>query len=98
MNKTIITSLLSSLLLVGTLSSQAAADTENGQELHDKDCLGCHGTEVYTREGRTLSNFFDLKRQVSMCITMTGKGSDWFPDDQTDVVEYMNASFYHFKP
>ncbi|MBT3198014.1 MAG: cytochrome c [Gammaproteobacteria bacterium] len=85
------------LLLAIATPMTTWADSENGQELHDTDCLGCHGTEVYTRENRTINDFFGLKRQVSMCITVTGKGADWFPEDQADVVEYMNQSFYHTK-
>lgn len=49
------------------------------------------------KEDTKLKTLFDLKRQVSMCTTMTGAGADWFPEDQDDVVEYMNKAFYHVK-
>ncbi len=88
-----------SVLLLLSATTVAVADPENGKELHDPECMGCHGTEVYTRtEGRMVKDLFGLKRMVSMCIERTGKGADWFPEDQDDVVEYMNKEFYHFKP
>ncbi len=88
--------LIPAILFALLLPGSTLADPENGQELHDAECLRCHGTDVYTREERKLGTFFDLKRQVSMCITMTGAGADWFPEDQDDVIEYMNKAFYHF--
>lgn len=91
------TQLISALLFTLLLPTAGVADTENGQELHDAECLRCHGTEPYMKEDTKLKTIFDLKRQVSMCITMTGAGADWFPEDQDDVVEYMNKAFYHVK-
>lgn len=89
------------LLLAGTLcAAPAMADIENGKELHDEECMGCHGTEAYGVKGDNIEidDYFGVKRILSLCIQNTGKGSDWFPEDQEDVLEYMNTEFYKFKP
>jgi len=87
------------ILLLSTTATAVWADPENGKELHDPECMGCHSTEVYTRGAKgKVTDFTGLKRMVSMCITNTGKGADWFPEDQEEVIEYMNQEFYHLKP
>lgn len=95
MKKTIAT-----LLLLGSAPLALAADLENGQELHDGECLGCHGTDAYGVKGDNIevSDYFGLKRILSLCIQNTGKGADWFPEDQDDVLAYMNQTFYKFNP
>ncbi len=89
--------LLPAMLFILLFPLAGAADTDNGKELHDADCMRCHGNETYMKDDTKLKTLFDLKRQVSMCITMTGAGADWFPEDQDDVVEYMNEAFYQLK-
>jgi mono/diheme cytochrome c family protein len=88
------------LLFTAALSAPVLADVENGKELHDAECLGCHGSEAYGVKGDNIdvNDYFGLKRILSLCIQNTGKGADWFPEDQADVLEYMNSEFYHFKP
>ena len=86
------------LLILAATTSVTLADSENGKELHDPECTGYHGTELYSRSDRKVTDHFGLKRQLSMCIQMTGKGADWFPEDQDDVLDYMNTEFYRFTP
>ncbi|MBT3347328.1 MAG: cytochrome c [Thiotrichales bacterium] len=92
--KKLIAPLLFTSLLPITLQ---AADLDNGKELHDAECLRCHGTEPYTKDGRAVESYSALSRRISMCISMTGAGAEWFPEDQEDVLEHLNAAYYHFK-
>jgi cytochrome c5 len=87
--------------LAGLLASAlAAADVENGKSLHDDSCISCHLMDdhlaLYTREGRKVSSLHSLGGQVSMCTQVLNV--DWFPEDERDVVEYLNATYYQFKP
>ncbi|MBF0107832.1 MAG: cytochrome c [Magnetococcales bacterium] len=80
-----------------------AADAENGKKLHDASCITpCHAQRVngtsnqlYTRENnkKTLEA---LRAQVATCNQMV-LSSKWFPEDEADVVEYLNKEFYHLK-
>ena len=73
----------------------AAADIENGEELHFDDCTGCHQEEVYTRENRVVGNLERLGRQVRFCKDTVG--AQWFDEDVEDVIEYLNKTYYHFE-
>ncbi len=78
------------------LSSMAAqADVAHGKALVEKSCTACHTSTVYSRSDRRIKNLIGLQRQVSGC-TRPAKVS-WNKQDITDVVEYLNKEFYHFK-
>ncbi|MBF0370819.1 MAG: hypothetical protein HQL52_15315 [Magnetococcales bacterium] len=91
------------------LAAQApqAAEPANpvrGQELHDPSCLTeCHArraggeaNRLYTRKNRKQDSLAKLKAQVSFCNQQV-LGSEWWPEDEADVVGYLNKAFYHFK-
>ncbi|MBF0293663.1 MAG: hypothetical protein HQL96_00620 [Magnetococcales bacterium] len=90
-------------LLVAASGSAMAADAVRGKELHDKSCKGaCHASRgngnpdaLYQRPNRK-ETLEKLKVQVSFCNQQVLK-SEWFPEDEADVVAYLNATFYHFK-
>lgn len=92
-------------LLGLTIATQPlwAADPVRGKTLHDKGCVtGCHAargkgdeTALYQRERRK-DSLEKLQAQVSFCNQQVLK-SEWFPEDEADVVAYLNATFYHFK-
>lgn len=69
-------------------------DPQVGQALVDKHCYQCHGTEVYTRENRRVSNLSELRNQVQRCDQMLGL--KWFETDIADVTAYLNQAFYKF--
>ncbi len=92
--------LLSSLIILLAASNPTYADTENGKSLHDAKCKTCHmvggdHSVLYTREGRKIKNYSKLKGQVSFC--MQNFNADWFPEEEADVVNYINDQYYHFK-
>ena len=73
----------------------AAADIENGDDLHFEHCTGCHDSGVYTRSDRKIRDLAALGRQVRFCKDTIG--APWFDDEVDDVIAYLNASFYHFQ-
>jgi mono/diheme cytochrome c family protein len=92
---------LMSLLAVAT-SAGAAGDPKTGKLLHDKHCIGCHakmfggdGTNIYTRSPRLINDKTALAQRVAMCAAQAG--AKWLPEDEADVVAYLNQQFYKFK-
>ena len=86
------------LILIGILvatSPAVVADAARGKELHDEQCMKCHGTEVYTRSDHFIKDREALAKQVQRC--QLSAGAQWFDDDVNDVVEYLNTTFYKFE-
>jgi hypothetical protein len=70
-------------------------DAKTGQALHDKSCVACHGTQVYSRNDRKIKTPAQLAGRISGCNANTGAG--WFPEEEQHVGAYLNRNFYHFK-
>lgn len=92
---------LMSLLALAT-SAAAAGDPKIGKTLHDQQCVSCHakqfggdGSKIYTRSPRLINNKTALAQRVAMCAALTG--AKWFPEDEENVVVYLNQQFYKFK-
>jgi len=81
-----------SLAMLVSITSTA----EIGKEYVDESCLSCHGTEMFTRDESKIETNFDLRRQVSYCVSHLDV--DWFPEEEQAVVKYLNDTFYHLKP
>ena len=80
----------------------ANADIERGKELHDANCISCHtsmlggdGTGIYTRENKRIESHSALVKQVQRC--RDSLGVPWPEDHVSDVVRYLNESFYKFE-
>jgi mono/diheme cytochrome c family protein len=85
-------------LLLSAATAQAAllpGDAGRGQALHAKQCVACHGTEVYTRPNRFVKSVEGLIGQVNGCVRQTGLKLD--RDQVNDLVKYLDESFYKFK-
>ncbi|MEO5339991.1 MAG: hypothetical protein H7837_05640 [Magnetococcus sp. MYC-9] len=50
---------------------------------------------LYTRQGR-LASLEKLKGQVAFCNQQV-LNTQWWPEDEANVVEYLNRDFYKFK-
>lgn len=85
---------IAAILFLLSLSSTAGAEATKGQQLHDNNCMKCHGTEVYTRENRMVSNREALTTQVKRCNQ--NLGVQWFDEDVNAVVQYLDQAFYKF--
>ena len=72
-----------------------AATLEQGQQLHNTNCVSCHDASVYTRENRMIKHYESLKTQVQRCASNLNK--PWFDDEVDAVADYLNANFYKFK-
>jgi hypothetical protein len=80
-----------------------AADVQNGKALHQAKCYQCHaeksglgnGDIIYTRLDRKAKDLAKVKSMVSMCNTELRL--DLFPEDEADLVAYINQQFYKYK-
>ena len=88
------------LFYAGLLPLSVQADVENGKTLHQEQCTSCHLMEdhsaLYTRKDRKVDSLHRLGGQVSACTQALDIA--WFPDDEKNVVEFLNATYYHFAP
>jgi len=71
-----------------------AADIENGKELHSENCLSCHTTAKYTAKTRSIKDLASLEAQIKRCDYSLG--TQWFDEDITDVITYLNNDYYKF--
>lgn len=87
------------LLTTALLASTATIANEEGKELHDESCVACHlvthDDAFYTRDHSKMNTLFDLRRQVSMCVSNFELG--WFPEEEKAVLDYLNSKYYKFK-
>ena len=90
--------LVSSLLFASSFAYAipfAKGDPKVGKALHDKTCVACHDSKMYTRADRKVKTAAQLAGRVSGCNANTGAG--WFPEDELNVSAYLNQQFYKFK-
>jgi len=91
--------------LLPTLASLSASAADNtllaGQKLVNTHCISCHassyggdGSGIYTRDYRKVRSLNGLKAQVTNCNTMLNL--KWFDDEEQQVVQYLNHTYYHF--
>ncbi|WP_316364842.1 c-type cytochrome [Candidatus Thiodiazotropha sp. CDECU1] len=90
MMKTVITAMM--LTLASTTS--LAADPAIGKQLTEQNCVRCHGSEVYTRENRRVTDLPGLHKQVRFCEQ--NLGLTWFDDQIENTATYLNLEFYKF--
>lgn len=92
-------SIILSVLLLAASYAHALpfekGDPKAGKALHDKTCLACHDSKMYTRADRKIKTATQLAGRVSGCNANTGAG--WFPEDELNVSAYLNQQFYKFK-
>ena len=87
------------ILSIALLLTTSAFANEEGKELHDESCVACHiavhDDAFYTRDNSRIKTLFDLKSQVSRCAV--NFSTEWFPDEEASVVDYLNQKYYHYK-
>ncbi len=95
--------LMASLSLPCAMSS-AQPDYVRGQTLYNEQpCNSCHASrfkanpdQMYLRSPRLVNTRAQLKTQIQFCNSQLNAGL--FPDDEDDVVEFLNHNYYKFKP
>ena len=86
------------------LPANAVPDLANGKNIDQQKCYACHskktgfgnGDMIYTRSDSKVKSMANLKKMVGLCNSELRL--DLFPEDETDVVAYLNQQFYKFKP
>ncbi len=81
----------------------AAPNLQNGKEIDQHKCYACHakktgfgnGDMIYTRSDSKVNSLAKLKTMVERCNTELRL--DLFPEDEADVIAYLNKQFYKFK-
>lgn len=91
------------ILLTLTLLTASIQITlaEQGQTLHDSQCIECHsrmtggdGTVIYGRDDRLATTLEKLQQRVSHCSK--GANTGWTETEIHAVTEYLNSTFYHY--
>ena len=82
------------VLLISLLLGSTTAVAQNAASLIQRDCMSCHGNEVYSRENRMVNSLSGLRHQIGRCHQATGK--NWSPDQVEAVVQYLNENYYKF--
>lgn len=81
-----------------------ATDMAATRKLHEEKCVACHAQKsafgdpdaIYKRSDRTVKTFARLKTMVSLCNSELRL--DLFPEDEQNLVAYLNATYYKLKP
>lgn len=75
------------------LAGRAATDFDPAS-FHAANCTRCHGTEVYTRPDRRVTDLERLRAMVRMCDANVG--TRLFDEDMETLTRHLNDNFYHF--
>lgn len=73
------------------LAAQAAGDAARGEALH-RDCLGCHGTELYVPPRAKVKTLATLKKEVERWNDRMNP--KFTKQEIEDLVAYLNRDFY----
>lgn len=84
--------LTSTAAVAGDMASMSLGDAEAGKALHEKACVACHTTSVYTRPGRKVNSYGGLVGRVNACGNQLKL--DLSHDQVNDLVAYLNDNFY----
>ena len=95
--------ILACALIGASASVFATVNYENGKEIDQHKCYACHakktgfgnGDMIYTRSDSKVNSLAKLKTMVERCNTELRL--DLFPEDEADVIAYLNKQFYKFK-
>jgi len=75
--------------------SAVVAEEFAGKPVHDKDCLKCHGVEMYSRDPLFVKSYRQLDAQVNACAKRNN--IQWTEDQTEDIIDYLCDAFYGFE-
>lgn len=79
----------------GIAAAQMPADGDHtGKAIHDKSCMNCHDSGVYTRPDRKMTDYTMLSGQVRRCDANIG--SKLFEEDMDKISDYLSDTYYKF--
>ena len=65
-----------------------------GKAIHDKNCISCHDSSVYTRLERRMNHYPELLAQVRRCDA--NLSTRLFDEEIQQVALYLNQTYYQF--
>ncbi len=88
---------------LGSPPARGAPDPAKGKRLMaEHGCDACHARRmngdpaaIFLRKGRKVASLAQLKSQVAACNS--GFGTGLFPEEEDDIVAYLNREYYKFK-
>lgn len=83
-------------LLGAFLCGAPAAAQSRGELLYATHCIACHTTQVHWRDRRLAKDWDSLQAQVARW--QAAGALAWSADDIAAVTQYLNESYYGFKP
>lgn len=69
---------------------------DRGRLLYENHCVACHQSTVHVREKRAVKKFADIEKYARRFAKLAGV--EWSDDELIMVVNYLNRTFYKFKP
>ncbi len=82
------------LIILASILISAPLQADEGKASYENNCTGCHGTDVFTRDERSIDSLESLKKRVNACNgAVDNKLSD---DEIKSVTEYLNRFYYKF--
>lgn len=82
------------MLLFLLCASAAAADPDRGRLLYENHCGSCHESSVHIREVQAAKSLEAVRVQVVRW--QEAMKLLWSGEDVGDVVEFLNAAWYHY--
>lgn len=90
-------------LLMAVPGLVQATDMAATRKLHDEKCVACHAQKsafgdpdaIYRRSDSTVKSYQRLKTMVSLCNSELRL--DLFPEDEQDLVVFLNETYYRLK-
>jgi mono/diheme cytochrome c family protein len=89
------------LLLAGVLAvsgkpvaTRGEPGVSRGEALYANHCVSCHTCKAHTRREPLVKNLDELAREVDRW--QANQKLKWKSEDQAEVVEYLNRTFYRF--
>ena len=81
-------------LLIGCLVRLAEAASPRGAFLYENHCTSCHQSTVHIREKRKARSLDEIRGFIKRWADVLELG--WREEDMDQVLEYLNASYYHY--
>jgi len=74
--------------------SNSTVTKVEGRVLHEKACIKCHDSSVYTRANRKIKSLDSLEKRVRGCNANTG--ANLFPEELKAITTFLNSEYYKF--
>lgn len=96
MNMSFLRVLTISLLFLFSPWLTVHAASPDGQTLHQQFCTSCHGVDQYSPAKRKINDLGALNRRIKGCSRAAG--AEWSASELQAVVNFVNQTYYQFKP